>query len=298
MAIDKAMREARRREQAEGAQRLIESGALDDLFAKIDAGEVQLDGDGGFVQQLIKAGLERGLQAELTEHVGYEKGDPEARFYDNSRNGSFPKTVGTTAGNVELAIPRDRNGTFTPRLVPTGSRRLSQLDEMIVSLYAGGMTVRDIEHHLVSTLGVDLSHEAVSNITEEIAEEVLAWQNRPLEAFYPVIYLDAIVVKVRDGGHVRNKAAHIAVGVDMEGIKHVLGIWVQTAVEHLLNDLRAGADGSRVHHRRAVGCHRTRIGTMLEQQLRQVAVSAGRGQVKRRQLLLADGVHICTMRQK
>lgn len=229
MAIDKAMREARRREQAEGAQRLIESGALDDLFAKIDAGEVQLDGDGGFVQQLIKAGLERGLQAELTEHVGYEKGDPEARFYDNSRNGSFPKTVGTTAGNVELAIPRDRNGTFTPRLVPTGSRRLSQLDEMIVSLYAGGMTVRDIEHHLVSTLGVDLSHEAVSNITEEIAEEVLAWQNRPLEAFYPVIYLDAIVVKVRDGGHVRNKAAHIAVGVDMEGIKHVLGIWVQTA---------------------------------------------------------------------
>jgi len=100
---------------------------------------------------------------------------------------------------------------------------------MIVSLYAGGMTVRDIEHHLVSTLGVDLSHETISNITEEIADEVLQWQSRPLEAFYPVIYLDALVIKVRDGGHVRNKAAHIAVGVDMDGVKHVLGIWVQAA---------------------------------------------------------------------
>ena len=229
MAIDKASREVRRKSQAEGAQRLIESGMLDDLFAKIDAGEVQLDGDGGFIQQLIKTGLERGLQAELTEHVGYEKGDPEAALHANSRNGSFPKTVGTTAGEIELAIPRDRNGSFTPRLVPTGSRRLSQLDEMIISLYAGGMTVRDIEHHLVSTLGVDLSHETISNITEEIADEVLAWQSRPLEAFYPVIYLDALVIKVRDGGHVRNKAAHIAVGVDMDGIKHVLGIWVQHA---------------------------------------------------------------------
>ena len=227
MAIDKATREARRKAQAEGAQRLIDSGMLDDLFEKIDAGEVQLDGDGGFIHQLIKTGLERGLQAELTEHVGYEKGDPEAALYDNSRNGSFPKTVGTTAGDVELRIPRDRNGSFTPRLVPTGSRRMSQLDDMIVSLYAGGMTVRDIEHHLVSTLGVDLSHETISNITEEIADEVLAWQNRPLEAFYPVIYLDALVIKIKDGGHVRNKAAHIAVGVDMDGIKHVLGIWIQ-----------------------------------------------------------------------
>jgi putative transposase len=229
LAIDKASREARRREQAEGAQRLIDSGMLDDLFARIDAGQVQLDGDGGFIQQLIKTGLERGLQAELTEHVGYEKGSSEASLHENSRNGSFPKTVGTTAGEVELRIPRDRNGTFTPRLVPTGSRRLSQLDEMIISLYAGGMTVRDIEHHLVATLGVDLSHETISNITEEIADEVLAWQSRPLEAFYPVIYLDALVIKVRDGGHVRNKAAHIAVGVDMDGIKHVLGIWIQHA---------------------------------------------------------------------
>ena len=227
MAIDKAAREMRRKEQSEGAQRLIDSGVMDDLFAKIDAGEIELEGSDGLIQQLIKTGLERGLQTELTEHVGYEKGDPEGRFYENSRNGSFPKTVGTLVGDIELAIPRDRDGSFTPRLVPTGSRRLSQLDEMIISLYAGGMTVRDIEHHLVSTVGTELSRETISKIVDEIADEVLAWQHRPLEAFYPVIYLDALIVKVRDGGHVRNKAAHIAVGVDMDGIKHVLGIWVQ-----------------------------------------------------------------------
>lgn len=225
--IDKDARAERRRAQNEAAKRLRDSGVLDELFAQIDAGEVQLDGKDGLIQQLIKTGLERGLQAELTEHVGYEKGDPEASLHENSRNGSFAKTVGTTVGDVELAVPRDRNGTFTPRLVPTGSRRLGGLDEMIISLYAGGMTMRDIEHHLVSTLGTELSHETISKIIDEILDEVLAWQRRPLEAFYPVIYLDAIIVKVRDGGHVRNKAAHIAVGVDMEGIKHVLGIWMQ-----------------------------------------------------------------------
>jgi|TARA_R110002012_G_C11617140_1_gene608617 transposase-like protein len=227
--IDKEARAERRRRQEEGSRRLRESGVLDDLFAKIDAGEVQLDGRDGLIQQLIKTGLERGLGAELTEHVGYERGDPEAPLHDNSRNGSFPKTVSTVAGDVELSIPRDRNGTFIPRLVPVGQRRLGGLDEMIVSLYAGGMTVRDIEHHLASTIGTEISRETISKIVDEISDEVLAWQSRPLEAFYPVIYLDAIVVKVRDGGHVRNKAAHIAVGVDMEGVKHVLGIWVQQA---------------------------------------------------------------------
>ena len=227
MAIDKQAREERRKAQEERAQRLEDAGVFDDLFARIDAGEIELDGDDGFIQELIKRGLERGLQTELTDHVGYEKGDPEAHVFPNSRNGSFPKTVGTSVGDVELRIPRDRDGSFTPRLVPTGSRRLSQLDEMIISLYAGGMTVRDIEHHLASTVGTELSHETISNIVDEIADEVLAWQQRPLEAFYPVIYLDALIVKVRDGGHVRNKAAHIAVGVDMDGIKHVLGIWIQ-----------------------------------------------------------------------
>lgn len=227
--IDKQERDERRRVQREGVEALEASGALDDLYEKIDAGQVKLEGRDGLIQQLIKAGLERGLRTELTEHVGYEQGDQESSLYPNSRNGSFPKTVATSVGDVDLQIPRDRDGTFTPALVPKGSRRLGGLDDMIVSLYAGGMTVRDIEHHLVSTIGTEISRETISKITDEVAVEVLAWQARPLESFYPVIYLDALIVKVRDGAHVRNKAAHIAVGVDMDGIKHVLGIWVQTS---------------------------------------------------------------------
>lgn len=225
--IDKQDREDRRRAQAEGVAALEASGALDDLYARIDAGDVQLDGRDGLIQQLIKAGLERGLDAELSSHVGYNKGDPDADLYPNSRNGFYPKTVASSVGDVELAVPRDRDGTFIPMLVPKGSRRLGGLDDMIISLYAGGMTVRDIEHHLVSTIGTEISRETISKITDEVLDEVMAWQQRPLEAFYPVIYLDAIVVKIRDGAHVRNKSAHIAVGVDMDGVKHVLGIWIQ-----------------------------------------------------------------------
>jgi transposase-like protein len=219
-------REERRRRQQEIADRLKQSGALDEIFAKIDAGEL-LTGEQGLLGGMLKAALERGLDAELTEHVGYERGEPEAALYPNSRNGTTPKTVQTEIGDLELRVPRDRNGSFTPMLVPKGQRRLDGLDGMIVSLYAGGMTLRDIQHHLANTIGTEISYETISKIVDEIGEEVLAWQTRPLEALYPVIYLDAIIVKIRDGGHVRNKAAHIAVGVDMDGIKHVLGIWVQ-----------------------------------------------------------------------
>jgi transposase-like protein len=222
-------REEQRRRQKEIADGLKASGAMDEIFAKIDAGE-PLTGQAGLLKGMLRAALERGLDAELTEHVGYERGDPDARFYPNSRNGTSAKGVDTEIGALDLAVPRDRNGTFTPMLVPKGARRLDGLDAMIVSLYAGGMTIRDIQHHLESTIGTELSHETISNIVDEIGDEVMAWQSRPLEAIYPVIYLDAIIVKIRDGGHVRNKAAHLAVGVDLEGVKHVLGIWVQ-AVE-------------------------------------------------------------------
>lgn len=220
-------REERRREQTEIADSLKESGALDEIFARIDAGE-PLTGHAGLLKGMLKATLERGLDTELSDHVGYDRGDPDAASFPNSRNGTFAKTVASEIGDIELAIPRDRNGTFTPMLVPKGSRRLDGLDAIIISLYAGGMTIRDIGHHLVSTIGTELSHETISKIVDSVADEVLAWQSRPLEAMYPVMYLDAVVVKVRDGGHVRNKAAHIAVGVDTDGIKHVLGIWVQT----------------------------------------------------------------------
>lgn len=220
-------REERRREQVEIADSLKESGALDEIFARIDAGE-PLTGHGGLLRGMLKATLERGLDTELSDHVGYDRGDRDGASFPNSRNGTYAKTVASEVGDIELAIPRDRNGTFTPMLVRKGVRRLDGLDSMIISLYAGGMTVRDIGHHLASTIGTELSHETLSKIVDTVADEVLAWQSRPLEALYPVMYLDAVIVKVRDGGHVRNKAAHIAVGVDFDGVKHVLGIWVQT----------------------------------------------------------------------
>jgi putative transposase len=208
-------------------EELVDAGLLDELMAKVDAGDLQLTGEGGFLPEMIRAVLERGLAAELTGHLGYEKGDPAGRGSPNSRNGSTPKTLATEVGDVALATPRDRAGTFEPRLVPKGARRAGGLDEIIISLYAGGMTVRDIQHHLARTIGTDLSHETISKITDAVSEEVKAWQARPLEEIYPIVYLDALVVKVRDGHQVRNKAAHIAVGVDLDGVKHVLGIWVQ-----------------------------------------------------------------------
>lgn len=210
-------------------EEMVDAGLLDDVMARVDRDGLALTGEGGFLPEMVKAVLERGLTAELSDHVGYEKGDPAGRGSPNSRNGSTPKTVATEVGDVGLEVPRDRNSSFAPRLVPKGSRRLGGLDEMIISLYAGGMTVRDIQHHLARTLGTELSHDTISNITDVVLEEVQAWQTRPLEEIYPIIYLDALVVKVRDGHTVRNRHAHIAVGVDLEGIKHVLGIWVQAS---------------------------------------------------------------------
>jgi putative transposase len=202
---------------------------LDQLMSQVADGGLSLTGPGGFLPEMIAAVLERGLRAELTDHLGYEKGDPGGRGSGNSRNGATPKTVESEIGPVALETPRDRAGTFQPRLVPKGARRIGGLDEMIISLYAGGMTVRDIQSHLQRTYGTELSHETIANITDAVLDEVKAWQARPLEELYPIIYLDALVVKVRDGAHVRNKAAHIAVGVDLDGVKHVLGIWVQAA---------------------------------------------------------------------
>jgi putative transposase len=206
---------------------MIEAGLLDDLMDRVDAGGLMLTGEGGLLPELVKAVLERGLAAELTGHLGYEKNDPAGRGSPNSRNGHSGKTIATEVGEVALAVPRDRAGTFEPRLIPKGSRRAGGLDDMIISLYAGGMTVRDIGYHLQRTLGTELSHDTISKITDAVLDEVKAWQSRPLEEIYPIIYLDALVVEVRDGHAVKNRAAHIAVGVDLDGVKHVLGIWVQ-----------------------------------------------------------------------
>jgi putative transposase len=209
------------------ARELLSEDFLDELMSRVDEGDLALTGEGGFLPELVKAVLERGMASELTDHLGYERGDPAASQFPNSRNGSSPKTLETEVGQVGLDTPRDRAGTFEPRLVPKGGRRLGGLDEMIISLYAGGMTVRDIQHHLARTLGTELSHETIANVTDAVLDEVAAWQSRPLEEVYPIVYLDALVVKVKDNHQVRNRSAHIAVGVDCEGVKHVLGIWVQ-----------------------------------------------------------------------
>jgi len=212
------------------ADDLVDGPWLDAMLASVDRTGLRLTGEGGLLPALIKAVLERGLAAELADHLGYERGDPAGRGAPNSRNGATPKTLSTEAGEVDLATPRDRNASFEPRLVPKGARRLAGgLDEQIISLYAGGMTVRDIGYHFERTLGVELSHETISKITDAVAEEVKEWQTRALDEVYPIVYIDALVVKVRDSGHVTNKAAHIVVGVDTDGIKHVLGIWVQSA---------------------------------------------------------------------
>ena len=184
------------------------------------------------VKGLLQASINAGLQAEMNAHLGYEHSDRKAKAQmgsaggANYRNGSYTKTVGSAYGAVDITMPRDRAGTFRPQMVPKGARRLSELDEVIISLYAGGMTLRDIQHHLVTTLGVDMSPDTISTITDAVLEEVLIWQNRQLEQFYPVIFLDALRVKIRDGNRVVNKACYMAVGVDMDGIKHILGLWI------------------------------------------------------------------------
>ena len=231
MTMTKAKKDADEQEsEARQLRReLFDEDMLDKLMSATDERGLSLTGEGGFLPEMIKAVLERGMDAELTDHLGYEKGDRAGHGSGNSRNGTTPKTVGTEVGDVPLDQPRDRRATFASALVPKGARRLGGLEDMIISLYAGGMTIRDIQHHLAATLGTDLSRETISKVTDAVAEEVTAWQTRPLEAFYPVIYLDALVVKIRDGAHVANRSAHIAVGVDTDGVKHVLGIWVQVS---------------------------------------------------------------------
>ena len=192
--------------------------------------------------QMTKAVLERGLAEELTEHLGYE---PHERTGSaNARNGSTPKRLATEAGAVDLEVPRDREGSFEPRLVRKGQRRLDGIDKIVIGLYARGMTVRDIRAHLLEIYDVEVSPDLISTITDAVLEEVRDWQARPLDRVYPVIFLDAIICKVRTEGVVRNKAAHLAVGVDVDGRKEVLGIWVE-AVEgakfwlRVMNDLKA-----------------------------------------------------------
>jgi putative transposase len=205
---------------------LVDEALADELIARAEAEGIELLGPGGLLRQMTKAVLERALHEELTDHLGYPL--HEKAGTGNTRNGTTPKRLITEAGTVELEVPRDRAGSFEPRIVRKGQRRLDGIDKLVISLYARGMTVRDIRAHLEEIYEVDVSPDLISRITDGVLDEVKEWQSRPLDTVYPVIFLDAIVCKVRDNGTVRNKAAHLAVGVDVDGRKEVLGIWVET----------------------------------------------------------------------
>jgi len=182
-------------------------------------------GENGLLKQLTKALLERALNAELTEHVGYDKHDPAGYNSGNSRNGATKKKLKGDFGEIELETPRDRNGSFEPEIVSKGQTRFSGFDDKIISMYSRGMTTREIEGHLKEMYGVDVSPTLISNVTEAVIEEVKTWQSRPLDEVYPILYMDALRVKVRDGAHIQNKAIHVAIAVNLAGHKEVLGLW-------------------------------------------------------------------------
>ena len=196
-----------------------------ELVARARDEGVALTGDGGLLTDLMRSVLQRGLEVEMAEHLGYERHAVEGRGSGNSRNGTYPKTVVTEIGEVEVAVPRDRNGTFEPATVPKHTRRLDGLSGNVISLYAKGMTTGDIQAHLAEIYDTDISRETISKITDEILADMVAWQNRPLEPIYAVMLIDAIVIKVR-GSQVANRPVYVAIGVDLEGHRDVLGMWL------------------------------------------------------------------------
>lgn len=184
-----------------------------------------LIGENGLLKQLTKKLLERAMQAEITEHLGYEKNAPSGKNSGNSRNGIYKKSIKGEFGNLDVAVPRDRNASFEPIILPKGESRFTGFDDKIISMYARGMTTRDIQAHLEEIYGVDVSPTLVSQVTEAVTDEIKLWQNRPLDDVYPIMYLDAVRVKVRHDGRVINKAVYLAIGVTMNGVKEVLGMW-------------------------------------------------------------------------
>ena len=203
----------------------INNELIDNLLKDYKKPE-DLIGENGLLKQLTKQLLERAMAAELTEHVGYEKHDPAGRKSGNSRNGKSAKTLKGTFGTLPIEVARDRNGTFEPQIIEKHQTRFTGFDDKIISLYARGLSTREIQQHLEEIYQVEVSPALISSVTDEVIDEVKAWQNRPLEEVYPFLYLDALQFKVRDGAHVRNKAIYVAVGVNLNGLKEVLGLWV------------------------------------------------------------------------
>lgn len=198
---------------------------LDQLLADCKSPE-DLMGEQGLLRQLTKKLAERALEAEMEHHLGYPKNSPSGKNTGNSRNGKTAKTVRSVHGELELEIPRDRNSSFEPQLVKKGEKQLAGFDDRILSLYARGMSTRDIQAHFEEAYGVEVSPTFISQVTNAVLDEVNAWQQRPLAAVYPIVYLDCLVVRSRDSGVIQNKAVYLALGVNTEGEKELLGLWL------------------------------------------------------------------------
>src|SRR5215210_4025709 len=194
---------------------LLPDDALEDALEGL--GPEEITGPGGLMSQLAGRGLETALGAELTGHLGYLPGQPPPGGAGNVRNGSTAKTVGTDLGPVQIKTPRDRDGSFEPQLVAKRQTRLAGLDERVLDLYAGGMSVRDIAAHLSDLYGVEVGRDTISRVTDAVLQDIAAWRSRPLEAVYPIVYFDALHVKVTEDRSVRTRACYLAVGVSVDG---------------------------------------------------------------------------------
>jgi putative transposase len=202
----------------------IKKELIDELLKDYQRPE-DVIGENGLLKQLTKALLERAMNAELTNHLGYQKSDPAGYNSGNSRNGSTPKTLKGDFGEMVIETPRDRKGGFEPQIVRKHQTRFEGFDDKILSMYARGMTTREIQGHLTEMYGVEVSPTLISDVTDGVMEEVKTWQNRPLEAVYGVVYLDALYVKMRHEGRVENRAVYVAIGIGLDGQKDVLGLW-------------------------------------------------------------------------
>ncbi len=198
---------------------------IDALLADYKKPE-DLIGEEGLLKQLTKALVERALNAEMTDHLGHSKHAPVANPTGNTRNGKSRKTLKGDFGELPIEVPRDRRGTFEPQLIGKHQTRWTGFDDKILSLYARGMTVREIQAHLMDMYGTEVTPTLISTVTDAVIEDVKAWQSRPLEALYPIVYLDCIHVKVRDSGAVRVKAVYLALGINLRGEKELLGLWI------------------------------------------------------------------------
>jgi len=198
---------------------------IDELLQGVKTPE-DLFGPQGLLKQLTKSLVERSLEAEMTDHLGYEKHSPTGKTKDNSRNGHSPKTLKGDLGEIPIDVPRDREGSFEPQMIKKHQTRFDGFDEKIIAMYARGLTTRDIQAQLEEIYGVEVSPSLVSRVTDEVMEEVKEWQNRPLDPLYPIVFLDALRVKGRDEGHIHNQAVYLAIGINMDGLKEVLGMWI------------------------------------------------------------------------